>query len=88
METGTVKAWFADRGFGFVSTPGGRDYFMHIKNWLGSKGAPEVGRKITFEIGPTRDNRQQAIEGRYLAEHIETNTTEEGMAYSVKTVRS
>ena len=31
MPTGTVKWFNADKGFGFISQPGGEDVFVHFK---------------------------------------------------------
>jgi cold shock CspA family protein len=63
---GVVKKWDLERGFGWIRVPNGRDYFLHIKNWLESD-APEIGRTIEFDLGPGFNGKpQQAINGRYF----------------------
>lgn len=50
-QTGTVK-WFNDaKGFGFISTAGGDDVFVHYSAILGQgfKSLPE-GAQIEFEV--------------------------------------
>ncbi len=51
MAQGTVK-WFNDqKGFGFISTSDGNDYFVHHSNIEGDgyKTLPE-GAEVKFEI--------------------------------------
>lgn len=51
MAQGTVK-WFNDRkGFGFISSSDGKDYFVHHSNIIGDgfKSLQE-GEEVQFEI--------------------------------------
>ncbi len=51
MQQGTVK-WFNDRkGFGFITTSDGNDYFVHHTSILGDgfKTLPE-GAEVQFEV--------------------------------------
>jgi cold shock CspA family protein len=55
---GTVRAWFADRGFGFLSRDdgAGRDIFVHINDLRASDiDDLNVGYQLSFEI--TADKR-------------------------------
>jgi len=51
METGTVKWFNADKGFGFISREGGEDVFVHFKEIIGEgyKTLNE-GDKVGFEV--------------------------------------
>ena len=49
--TGTVVAWYGDRGFGFVRAANGKNYFAHIRDWM-SDNAPAIGQSVTFEAVP------------------------------------
>lgn len=49
-ETGTVKAWNGDRGFGFVARPGEPDLFLHVRAFPRGTDEPEVGDRVTFEV--------------------------------------
>lgn len=59
MTTGTVKKVISERGFGFISAPDGREYFVH-KDGLASSldfdrlvGGASV--RIGIEKGPKGD---------------------------------
>ncbi len=51
METGTVKWFNADKGFGFIARPGGEDIFVHYKAIVASgyKSLTE-GDHVKFEV--------------------------------------
>ena len=53
METGTVKFFNEDKGFGFITPDnGGKDLFVHHSNILGDgfKSLAE-GQKVSFNVG-------------------------------------
>ena len=61
-ETGTVKWFNAEKGFGFIEVEGGEDVFVHFSaiNGDGFKTLEE-GQEVAFEIvdgnrGPQADN--------------------------------
>ncbi|SRR5258706_11661440 len=62
MATGILKAWIADRGFGFIKrSDGGDDIFMHVTALYGSGIDPddlERGDHLAFDIGRDRDGRK------------------------------
>jgi CspA family cold shock protein len=68
MPEGTVK-WFNQRkGFGFISTPEGRDIFVHYSN-IGGGGFKtlEEGETVSFDLvdgekGPRAENVVQKSE--------------------------
>ena len=51
MATGTVKWFNADKGFGFISQPGGADVFVHFSaiQTQGYKSLDE-GQQVEFEV--------------------------------------
>lgn len=49
-ETGTVKAWNGDRGFGFVARAGEPDLFLHVRAFPRGTEEPKVGDRVTFEV--------------------------------------
>lgn len=59
-STGTVKAWNADRGFGFISRPADPDLFLHVKAFPRGTAEPHVGDAITFEVETAPDGKQRA----------------------------
>lgn len=47
---GTIKRYFADRGFGFIEPEeGGKDVFFHISNAQDLGREPEVGDRVAYE---------------------------------------
>ena len=67
-ETGTVRTWNADRGFGFVSRPDGTDLFLHVKAFPRGSADPVVGEEITYQIEPQEDGRLRAAQARHAGE--------------------
>ncbi len=63
-QTGTIKFFNADRGFGFITPDGGgKDVFVHITA-LERSGIQQVreGQKLSFELENDRRGRgQQAV---------------------------
>ncbi len=48
-ETGRIKKWFRDSGYGFVRTDAGDDVFVHVSNtgFL----IPSEGARVAFDRG-------------------------------------
>jgi cold shock protein len=58
-QTGTVKFFNADKGYGFIKPDdGGRDIFVHITavEKAGLKSLAE-GQKISFEVEPDKKGK-------------------------------
>jgi CspA family cold shock protein len=62
MQTGTVKWFNAEKGFGFIEVEGGNDVFVHFSAIQGEgfKSLDE-GQKVQFNViqgnrGPQADN--------------------------------
>ena len=58
-ETGTVKWFNADKGFGFITREGGDDVFVH-HNAITGDGYKTLdeGQKVEFETGETEKGLQ------------------------------
>ena len=65
---GKITFWNFDRGYGFIQTPKGKDYFAHITKWF-SEEPPAVGRIVDFDEGaPYREGKTpQAVNVRLIA---------------------
>jgi CspA family cold shock protein len=52
---GTVKKVIAERGFGFITTADGKDYFFHRSGLLPSLDFDHLvgGERVSFEIEPS-----------------------------------
>jgi uncharacterized membrane protein YsdA (DUF1294 family)/cold shock CspA family protein len=67
-ETGVVRAWNADRGFGFLRRPDGSDLFVHIKAFPRDAVEPAVGDEITYEVEAQADGKLRAARARRAGE--------------------
>lgn len=56
---GTVKTFNSEKGFGFISSPGSQDVFVHHSNIVGEgyKSLTE-GQSVQFEVGPGRKGEE------------------------------
>ena len=49
-KNGTIVQWFENRGFGFIQSTSGKNYFFHITEWSDDiDQPPKIGQKISFE---------------------------------------
>src|SRR5690606_30638720 len=64
-ETGVVKAWNSERGFGFIQRPGADDLFLHVKAFPREAEEPAVGDEITFEVESQPDGKLRAARAQY-----------------------
>jgi cold shock CspA family protein len=55
-QTGTIKAWREDRGFGFLRTKDHRDLFFHHSQWV-EDDDPRKGDRVSFIEDVGRDQR-------------------------------
>merc|ERR1719228_1406219 len=60
--TGTVKKWFEEKGFGFITTQDGSDYFVHhsVIHGQGSRKSLDIGESVEFDIITGDYGRQKA----------------------------
>ena len=58
---GTLTKWNDDRGFGFITpTQGGAEIFAHVSAFPRDGQRPQIGERLTFEIGTGKDGKKQA----------------------------
>ncbi len=60
MQNGTIKKVVSDRGFGFIATDDGTEYFFH-RDGVANFDALQGGEKVTFDVqsspkGPRANN--------------------------------
>ncbi len=64
MQTGTVKFFNSDRGFGFIKPDdGGADVFVHIRQVANTTEALQENQRVSFEIGTDARKGKTQAEG-------------------------
>lgn len=66
--TGTVHAFFPDRGYGFLraDTPGTPDLFIHVKALRDGNGIKQ-GDRVEYDLGQDPIGRPRATNVRVIA---------------------
>lgn len=60
-QTGTVRRFDSNRGYGFIEADsGGDDVFLHASNFI-EPVTPVRGMRVQFTIGKSRDGRLRAM---------------------------
>lgn len=58
-ETGTVKFFNAEKGFGFISREGQDDVFVHFSNIQGDGYKTlDEGQQVEFDVAPGRKGEE------------------------------
>lgn len=63
-ESGVVKAWNPERGFGFVERDAAPDLFLHIKAFPRDTPEPVVGSRVSFVVETGPDGKLRAALAR------------------------
>merc|ERR1719233_180228 len=60
---GSVKKWFNEKGFGFITKPDGSDVFVHHSS-IRSQGRAslKIGESVEFNIFTSDDGREKAMD--------------------------
>ncbi len=62
QHTGILRSWNDERGFGFIApTHGGAELFVHFSAFPRDGTRPTPGERLSYELGPGRDGRPQAV---------------------------
>jgi cold shock CspA family protein len=61
-QTGTLRTWNDDRGFGFIApTQGGRELFVHASAFPPDGSRPTVGELLSYDLGRGPKGQPQAV---------------------------
>lgn len=61
-QTGTLRRWNDERGFGFIApADGSPDVFVHISAFPRDGTRPAVGQTLIFEAGRSDDGKPRAV---------------------------
>merc|ERR1719427_1582485 len=62
-SVGSVRKWFTEKGFGFITKPDGCDVFVHHSS-IHSKGRASlaIGERVEFNIFISDDGREKAVD--------------------------
>jgi uncharacterized membrane protein YsdA (DUF1294 family)/cold shock CspA family protein len=61
-ETGVVRVWNGDRGFGFLTRPDGSDLFLHVRAFPRGTPEPGVGDAVTYRVETQQDGKLRAAQ--------------------------
>ena len=64
--TGKCKTWNAPRGYGFITSDDGVDYFCHCSGLRLDRDYLEPGERVTFTEGKADDGRARAVDVELL----------------------
>ena len=66
MQTGVIKKWFGDRGFGFIKPDGGgADIFVHVRAFPPGTPEPAEEDRVSFDVAnDSRSGKNQAVNVR------------------------
>lgn len=65
MPKGTIRRLITDRGFGFIGTAEGTDFFFHRSELQGVEyNSLREGQQVEFEVAKGRNGRSQAVRVR------------------------
>ncbi len=54
MQTGIVKRWFSEKGYGFIRRETGADVFVHFRALTGAGRRDLIeGERVSFEVEDT-----------------------------------
>lgn len=60
---GRIASWNPQRGFGFIKQDqGGADLFVHVSTLQFDGRPPEVGEKVSYQIGRGKDDKPCAVQ--------------------------
>ena len=55
---GKISSWNDEKGFGFIApSDGGRQIFVHIKDFRNSNRRPEINELVTFALSTDKQGR-------------------------------
>ena len=62
-DSGVLKFFIVDKGYGFISREGAVDIFIHINSLKksGMTEAPPAGTKLSFDLEPVPNKAPQAV---------------------------
>jgi CspA family cold shock protein len=64
MPKGTIRQ-LMERGFGFIKTEDGKDFFFHRNEIEGVEfSSLKIGQEVEFEVGHDKKGRTQAVKVR------------------------
>lgn len=66
-QQGVLRSWNDAKGFGFIRTPQGDEYFVHISSVHGAE-RPQQGNQVVFIPGSDRQGRPRAKSMRSLGQ--------------------
>ncbi|MBM3269819.1 MAG: cold shock domain-containing protein [Candidatus Sericytochromatia bacterium] len=58
-RAGRIKAWNAEREFGFITATDGTDLYFQGRNFRAMGRSPEVGMAVEFEVRSSYDHKKQ-----------------------------
>ena len=70
-QTGTVSKWIGDRGFGFLRTGTGEEFFVHFSALELDRDYLNTREEVTFDAATGDDGRKRATNVRLVKDNAD-----------------
>ena len=75
--TGIIRAWYPEKGYGFILGSNGRMIFFHVRDWANDDDVVTVNKMVEYDEG--RDPKHDKKKATNIRLHQGTETLKAGL---------